>query len=153
MSTCINTLQFVYQFSRQWAFEIFLLFSSHEYSLHETFIQYEHIFLFLLHEQLGIKLLSIELEYVYLYCCLVAMSCLTLCDPKNCSPPGSSVHGFPRQGHWVGCHFLLQGSSRPRDQTHVSCIGRWVITTGAWEAQVFTFIRNNQMAFLSACTI
>ena len=26
-------------------------------------------------------------------------------------------------------------------------------TTGAWEAQVFTFIRNNQMAFLSACTI
>ena len=99
MSTCINTLQFVYQVSRQWAFEICLLFSSHEYSLHETFTQCEHIFLFLLHEQLGIKLLSIELEYVYLYCCLVAMSCLTLCDPEDCSPLGSSVHGFPRQGY------------------------------------------------------
>ena len=24
---------------------------------------------------------------------LVAQSCLTLCDPTNCSPPGSSVHG------------------------------------------------------------
>ena len=25
---------------------------------------------------------------------LVAQSCLTLCDPMNCSPPGSSVHGM-----------------------------------------------------------
>ena len=25
--------------------------------------------------------------------CLVAQSCLTLCNPVNCSPPGSSVHG------------------------------------------------------------
>ena len=28
--------------------------------------------------------------------CSVAQSCLTLCDPMDCSPPGSSVHGiFP----------------------------------------------------------
>ena len=26
------------------------------------------------------------------YCCLVPKSCLTLCDPTDCSPPGSSVH-------------------------------------------------------------
>ena len=26
--------------------------------------------------------------------CLVAKSCLTLCDPMNYSPPGSSVHGI-----------------------------------------------------------
>ena len=26
--------------------------------------------------------------------CLVAQSYLTLCDPVNCSPPGSSVHGI-----------------------------------------------------------
>ena len=26
--------------------------------------------------------------------CLVAQSCTTLCDPVNCSPPGSSVHGI-----------------------------------------------------------
>ena len=24
----------------------------------------------------------------------VAQSCLTLCDPMDCSPPGSSVHGI-----------------------------------------------------------
>ena len=28
----------------------------------------------------------------FLYMCLVAESCLTLCDPMDCSPPGSSVH-------------------------------------------------------------
>ena len=26
--------------------------------------------------------------------CLVTQSCLTLCDPMNCSPPGSSLHGI-----------------------------------------------------------
>ena len=26
--------------------------------------------------------------------CLVAQSCPTLCDPMDCSPPGSSVHGI-----------------------------------------------------------
>ena len=28
-------------------------------------------------------------------CVLVAQSCPTLCDPMNCSPPGSSVHEIP----------------------------------------------------------
>ena len=27
-------------------------------------------------------------------CCLVTKLCLTLCDPMDCSPPGSSVHGI-----------------------------------------------------------
>ena len=42
--------------------------------------------------------------------CLVAQSCPTLCDPMDCSPPGSSVHGdSPGKNTGVGCHFLLQG--------------------------------------------
>ena len=42
--------------------------------------------------------------------CLVAQSCLTLCNPMDCSPPGSSVHGdFPGKNTGVGCHALLQG--------------------------------------------
>ena len=32
----------------------------------------------------------------------VAQSCLSLCDPKDCSLPGSSVHGFSRQEYWSG---------------------------------------------------
>ena len=42
--------------------------------------------------------------------CTVAQSCPTLCDPRDCSPPGSSVHGdSPGQSTGVGCHALLQG--------------------------------------------
>ena len=42
--------------------------------------------------------------------CLVAQSCLTLCDPMDCSPPGSSVHGdSPGKITGVGDHALLQG--------------------------------------------
>ena len=41
---------------------------------------------------------------------LVAQSCLTLCDPMNCSPPGSSAHGeSPGNNIEVDCHALLQG--------------------------------------------
>ena len=41
---------------------------------------------------------------------LAVQSCLTLCDPVDCSLPGSSVHGtFPLKNTGVGCHFLLQG--------------------------------------------
>ena len=29
-----------------------------------------------------------------MYTCSVAQLCLTLCDPMDCSPPGSSVHGI-----------------------------------------------------------
>ena len=65
-----------------------------------------------------------------LYCldCLVAQSCLTLCDPMDCSPPGSSVCGISQARilEWVAISFS-RGSSWPRDQTRVSCTGRWVL--------------------------
>ena len=45
--------------------------------------------------------------------CLVTQSCPTLCDPTDCSLPGSSVHGdSPGQNMatpGMGCHALLQG--------------------------------------------
>ena len=41
---------------------------------------------------------------------LVTESCLILCDPMDCSPPGSSVHGDSQgKNNGVGCHALLQG--------------------------------------------
>ena len=51
-------------------------------------------------------------------------------DPKDCSLPGSSVHGLlqARILHWVAISFS-RVSSWPRDQTHVSCVsctGRWI---------------------------
>ena len=41
--------------------------------------------------------------------CSVPQLCLTLCDPMDCSPPGSSVHeNSPGKNTGVGCHALLQ---------------------------------------------
>ena len=60
---------------------------------------------------------------VYTCVCLVTQPCLTLCDPMDCSPPGSSVHEIlqARILEWVAMPFS-RGSSQPRDQTQVSCI-------------------------------
>ena len=42
--------------------------------------------------------------------CLVAQSCLTLCNPMECSPPGSSVHGdSPSKNTWSGLPCLPSG--------------------------------------------
>ena len=53
----------------------------------------------------------------------VSLSCLTLCNPTDCSPPVSllCVHGIfqARILEWVAI-FSSRGSSRPRDQTQVS---------------------------------
>ena len=42
-------------------------------------------------------------------CCWVAHLCLTLCDPMDCSLPGSAVHGLPRQEYWSGLPFPPPG--------------------------------------------
>ena len=56
-------------------------------------------------------------------CCLVAQSCPTLCDPMDCSPPGSSVHGISQARilEWVAISFSRR-SSQPRDRIHVSSL-------------------------------
>ena len=53
----------------------------------------------------------------------VAQLCLTLCDPMDCSLPGSSIHGIfqARILEWVVISFS-RGSSWPRDWTQVSLI-------------------------------
>ena len=55
--------------------------------------------------------------------CLVTQSCLTLCDPMNCSLPDSSVHGIlqARILEWVAMPSSSR-SSQPRDQTQISHI-------------------------------
>ena len=63
-------------------------------------------------------------------CAKLLQLCLTLCNPMDCSLPGSSVHGVlqTRILEWAAMP-SSRGSSRPRNRTHVSsvsCIGRWV---------------------------
>ena len=61
---------------------------------------------------------------------LLSQSCPTLCDPTNCSLPGSSVHGKNSclgKNTGVGCHFLLQEIS----PTGVFCIAGRLFTIWA----------------------
>ena len=65
------------------------------------------------------------------YLCMCAQLCLTLFDPMDCSPLGSSVHGIlqARKLKWVAIS-SYRGSSWLRDQTHISCIsyiGKWIL--------------------------
>ena len=55
-------------------------------------------------------------------------SCPALHNPMDYSPPGSSGHGIilARILEWADI-FYCRGSSRPRDQTHVSCFGRQIL--------------------------
>ena len=68
-----------------------------------------------------------------------AQSCLTLCDPMGCRQPGASVQGIfqARVLEWVAISFS-RGSSRPWDQTPVSCIaGRHFTVWASREALIW----------------
>ena len=68
---------------------------------------------------------SSEVHYCY---CLVAKSCLTLSNPVDCSPSGSSAHGISQARIMKGLVISFsRGFSRPRDRTCVSCIGRQIL--------------------------
>ena len=62
---------------------------------------------------------------------LVAQLCRTLCDPMDCSPPGSSVHGISQARilEWVAIS-CTRGSPQPRDRTQVSCTAGEFFTLG-----------------------
>ena len=77
---------------------------------HSTFQNYLQSLFLVGHESavfsLGLCFLLLERKFKV----LVAQSCLSLCNPTDCSPPGSCVHGdSPGKNTGVGCHLLLQG--------------------------------------------
>ena len=66
----------------------------------------------------------------------VTQSCPTLCKPMDYSLPGSSVHGIfqARILEWIATYYSRR-PAQPREQTHVSCIGRQILQHWAtWEA-------------------
>ena len=72
--------------------------------------------------------------------CLVTQLCPSLCDPMDCSPPGSSVHGIlqARILEWVAMP-SSRGSSQHRDRTQISCIaGRFLYHLSHLEEATFS---------------
>ena len=74
--------------------------------------------------------------------CLREVTQLWLCNAMDCSPPGSSVRGIlqARILEWVAISFS-RGSSRPRDQTHVSwSAGRRFTIWATREVHIYVYV-------------
>ena len=104
--------------------------------------------------QRRLKILHAATKTQLCCCCSAAQLCPTLCDPMDCSLPGSSVHGISlaRIQEQVAISFS-RGSSWPRDWTHVSCIGRKILYLWAtWEAHMtWTNHKSSGKYSLSVC--
>ena len=83
--------------------------------------------------------------------------CPTLCNPMDCSPSGSSVHGdSPGKITGVGCHVLLQGIF-PTQRSNLCLLhllsylisGRFFTTSATWKAQQDRHI----VVLILACTV
>ena len=81
---------------------------------------------------------------------------LTLCDPMDCGPPGSSVHGF-LQARILECIAISssRGSSQARDPTHTSCspalAGGFFTISTTREGPVSQDLFKRALAKLNAC--
>ena len=82
----------------------------------------------------------------------VAQTCLTLCDPVDCRPPGSPVHGISQARilEWVAISFS-RGSSRPRDQTRVSLIAGRSLTLSQMHIKAYKGIWTWRLFIPSLC--
>ena len=86
------------------------------------------------------------------FVCSAALSCPSLCDPMDCSPPSSSVHGISHAKILEQVAISSsRGSPQPRDRICVSCIDRWILYPWAtWEAlPVLTAIQLSSLEFCS----
>ena len=85
---------------------------------------------------------------------LVAQLCLTLCNPVDCSPPGSPVHGIlqGRIPEWVAIPFP-RGSSQSRDWTFGFCIvGRFFTIWVTGKAQNGTLFSHKKEWKIATCS-
>ena len=91
-------------------------------------------------------------------------SCPTLCNPMDCSPPGSSVCGIlqARILEWVAIP-TSRVSSKCRDQTHISCVScigtqvlylstPWEAPAGSYGRSLFSFLRVIHVLLHRGCT-
>ena len=85
-------------------------------------------------------------------CARSLQSCLTLCNPTNCSPPGSSVHGIlqARIPEWIAIS-SSRGSSQPRDWTRISCISRQILYCWAIREAAFLLRQCIISLWMSLC--
>ena len=77
--------------------------------------------------------------FLPLLCVKLLQLCLTFYTSMDCSPPGSSVHGFPRQENWSGLPFLSPGNIpnpviKPMSLVSPALTGGLFSIVSTWEA-------------------
>ena len=83
-------------------------------------------------------MLTLENSLLKQSMCLVIQSCLTLCDPLDCSPPGSSVYrDSPGKTTGVVCHALLQENFPTQGSNPGVLICRWILYLLSYQETYF----------------
>ena len=78
-------------------------------------------------------------RFFHIVCAKSLQSCAALCDPVDCSLPGSCPWGSPGKNAGVSCHALLQGGpTQSRDQNPClfmspALAGKFFTNSATWE--------------------
>ena len=99
------------------------------------------------HRHLRHAHVNYKIQYLCV-CVLVAQSCPALCNPMDCSPPASSVHGIlhARILEWVAIPFS-RGSSQPKDQTRLHLLHWQADSLPLSHLEVSITIRNSHYSY------
>ena len=97
-------------------------------TLDTSLIQSQYLLLSLFGKKLFLTTHSLFTSLSVARICSLASLCLTLCDPLDCSLPGSSVYGSfqARILEWVAIS-SSKGSSQPEDRTCITCHVRQIL--------------------------
>ena len=84
--------------------------------------------------------------------CSVAQQCPTLCNPMDCSPPNSSVHGISQARilEWVAISFPKESSDpgiEPASPQPPALGGMFFVISASWEAPCYLYIRKIKYFF------
>ena len=86
--------------------------------------------------------------------CFVALLCLTLFDPGDCSPRGTSVHGdTPGKNTGVSCHVLLRGIFPTRGLNPGLPHCRWVLYLLSYQGSLSSCLPSPDFTHVAAGVI
>ena len=95
---------------------------------------------------------SLPQKFLFLFVVVQLLGPVQLCNPPDCSPPGSSILGIFQAKHTgMGCHFLLQGIF-PTQGSNLNLLrGRQILYIWASRGAPFLFIFSElQLGFLKS---
>ena len=99
-----------------------------------------HVYILNIYSIVSVLFNVVSIHFLITVLALVTQLCPMLCDPMDCSPPGSSAHGIlqARILEWFAISYS-KGSSQPKDRTLVSWIaGVFFTVWGTREALLNT---------------